>query len=108
MSNDDRRHLRPLERCVLSMRDRGMSDDEIATSINRSPAHVARIISWTKLPRRGPAPRQSARALERRVLAMRADGESYEQIAVRFKRGPEFIRRVEGLAHYRRAVKILG
>ncbi len=66
------------------------------------------MISWTELPRSGPAPRRSARALEQRVLALRAEGESYEQIGGRFNRGARFIRQVEGLAHYRRALELLG
>ena len=103
-----REHLRPLERCVLAMRDRGLSTDEIGGRIKRSPQHVERIIAWTELPRTGTAPRTSARALERRVLALRERGESYDDIGSRFRRSPGFIRRVEGLAHYRRAVELLG
>jgi DNA-binding CsgD family transcriptional regulator len=103
-----REHLRPLERCVLSMRDDGLSNEEIGVRIKRSTEQVGRIIAWTELPRSGAPRRTSARALERRVLALRHRGESYEQIGDRFRRSPGFIRRVEGLAHYRRAVELLG
>ena len=102
-----REHLRPLERCVLSMRDKGQSIEEIAGRLKRSPQHVERIIAWTELPRSGTASRTSARALENRVLALRQRGETYEDIGDRFRRSPGFIRRVEGLAHYRRAVELL-
>jgi hypothetical protein len=90
------------------MRDRGMSLEEIAGRIKRTPAHVERIIAWTELPRTGPPSRRSSRALESRVLALRARGESYDQIGARFRRGADFIRRVEGLAHFRLAVDLLG
>ena len=102
-----RDHLRPLERCVLSMRDDGVSIDEIAGRLRRSSAHVERIISWTELPRSGTPSRSSAKAFESRVLALRGSGESYERIGTRFRRSPGFIRRVEGMAHYRRAVELL-
>ncbi len=73
-------NLRPLERCVLSMRDEGLDLDEIGGRIKRSPEQVQRIIGWTELPLRRAAPRLSAQAFERRVLALRASGESYDQI----------------------------
>lgn len=100
-------NLRPLERCVLSMRDEGLAFDEIGRRIKRSPEQVERIIGWTQLPLRQAAPGLAARALERRVLALRASGESYDQIAGRFRRSADFIRRVEGLAHYRLALELL-
>lgn len=108
VNEESRSHLRPLERCILAMQDRGIRREDIAGAVRRSPAQVERIIGWTQLPRRREAPRRSARALESRVLALRADGESYEQIGRRFKRGARFIRQVEGLAHYRRALDLLG
>lgn len=101
-------HLRPIERRVLEMRQSGLSDAQIATRIKRSPTHVARIAEWATIPRSAPAPQRKGRALERRVLALRNDGETHEQIGRRFGRSPEFIRRVEGLAHYRRGLELLG
>ena len=100
-------NLRPLERCVLSMRDEGLDLDEIGGRIKRSPEQVQRIIGWTELPLRRAAPRLSAQAFERRVLALRASGESYDQIGGRFRHSADFIRRVEGLAHYRLALELL-
>jgi DNA-binding CsgD family transcriptional regulator len=101
-------HLRPIERCVLAMRAEGLSVAEIGSRIKRSAEHVERIIDWSSLPQRRRPPRRSARAFERRVLALRARGESYETIGRRFNRSGGFIRRVEGLAHYRKAVELLG
>lgn len=90
------------------MRDEGQSIPEIAGRIKKSPEHVERIIEWTQLDRPGEPSRRSAEAMEQRVIAMRRQGESYEEIAERFRRSPGFIRRVEGMAHYRKAVDLLG
>jgi DNA-binding CsgD family transcriptional regulator len=100
-------HLRPIERRILAMRADGLGVAEIAGRLKRSPEHVERMIAWTEIPRSGPPPRRSPRPLERRVLALRSDGESHERIAERFLRSPGFIRRVEGLAHYTKALHLL-
>ena len=47
------------------------------------------------------------RPLERRVLHLRASGESHERIGERFKRSGRFIRQVEGLAHYKESMRLL-
>jgi len=100
-------HLRPIERRILAMREEGLGIAEIALRLKRSPEHVERMISWTEIPRSGPPMRRSPRPIERRVLALRSDGESHERIARRFLRSPGFIRRVEGLAHYTKALHLL-
>lgn len=100
-------HLRPLERRVLAMRDEGIAIDEIAQRIRRSPAYVDRVIVWTDLPRAGPPTKRSPRAIERRVLTLRAKGESHEEIGQRFGRSAQFIRQVEGLAHYTQGLDLL-
>ena len=100
--------LRPIERRVLAMRNQGVAVHEIARRLRKSPAHVERLIEWTAIPRSGPVARRSPRPLEQRVLALRATGESHEQIAGRFHKSPAFIQRVEGLAHYARAIELLG
>ncbi len=101
-------YLRPLERRVLAMRDEGVDTEEIGRRIGRSAAQVERIIAWTSIPRHQPPQRRSPRAIERRVLAMRAAGQSHEAVAARFKRSPRFIRQVEALAHYRLGLQLLG
>ena len=104
---DMRQHLRPIERRVLAMLDEGLDEVQIAERIRRSPEHVLRIIAWTEIPRRGVSPRRSPRPIESRVLALRAQGETHEQIARRFRRSTAFIRQVEGLAHYKLARTLL-
>lgn len=100
--------LRPIERRVLAMREAGQENGEIATRINRTPAHVERILQWTEIPRQGRPQSRAPQAMEKRVLALRAAGESHEQIADRFKRSRRSIRQVEGLAHFRMAMDLLG
>jgi hypothetical protein len=100
-------HLRPVERRVLALRAAGRSLEEIGEAFRRSPDHIGRIIEWASIPRSGPAEYRKPRALENRVLSFRGDGASHSEIAGRFRKTPEFIRRVEGLAHYRRAIELL-
>jgi DNA-binding CsgD family transcriptional regulator len=100
-------HLRPVERRVLAMQDEGVHIDEIARRIDRSPAHVERMISWTEIPRNGRGQRTTPTAIERSVLRLRAEGESHAEIARRFKRSPKYIRQVEGLAHYTQGLDLL-
>jgi transcriptional regulator len=99
--------LRPIERRILAMRNRGVAVEEIAERLRRSPQHIERIIDWTEIPRSEDRPARSVRPFEQRVLKLRADGESHERIGERFRRSPGFIRRVEGLAHYSMAMRLL-
>jgi hypothetical protein len=96
-----------MERRVLAMADSGLGHSEIARRINRSPEHVERMIGWTEIPRSQPPATRSPRAVEQRVLDLRAEGESHDQIARRFKRSPRSIRQIEGLAHFRLAMDLL-
>ena len=100
-------NLRPVERRVVAMRDAGLGVEEIASRLRRSAAHVERMMSWIEIPRSRPPVGRSVAALERRVLALRAEGETHDQIGARFRRSGDFIRRVEGLAHYRKALELL-
>lgn len=102
-----REHLTPFARRVVALHDDGRELAEIAEAFRRSPEHIARVISWAEIPRRGRPERRFPRALERRVLSMRSAGHTYDDIAGRFRASPGFIRRVEGLAHYRRALWLL-
>ncbi len=95
--------LRPLERRVLRLVDEGLDEAEIARRFHRSPEWVARVRALSTIPRppgnhlRGDV----LRPLERRVLRWRASGAEYEDLSPRFRRSPDFIRRVEALARYR-------
>lgn len=105
-------HLRPIETRILAMRQQGMADEEIGRRVRKTPERVAMIADLATHPGRGNG-RESGdgellRPVERRVLALRAEGESHAQIGERFRRSPRFIRQVEGLAHFRKYRELLG
>jgi len=93
--------LRPLERRILALRDQGVETAEIARRFKRSEAFVERVLAWTEIPRRKVPHHRGHSPLERRVLDLRAEGLSYDEIGLKFRRGPDHIRRVEGYAHLR-------
>ena len=101
-------HLRPLERRVLDMLDDGVDIDEIGRRIRKSPKRVEQIIEWTTIPRSNPLVRRSPSALENRVLALLDAGETHAEVGRRFRRGAGYIRQVEGFAHYRLGLALLG
>lgn len=101
------KHLRPIERRVLEMRREGVVIDEIATRINKSPEFVERMIGWTEIPRNGSSNDHHLTPMQRRVLALRSVGESREEIAEKFKKGEDYIRQVEGLAHFKEGLRLL-
>jgi DNA-binding CsgD family transcriptional regulator len=105
-----RPHLRPLERRVLRLRDQGVEPTEIARRFRRSPDHIERIISLAALDVQRAGVRGAPGTLspfERRVLRWRERGADHELIATMFRRSPDHIRRVEGLALYRKALALL-
>lgn len=99
--------LRPVERRVLKMRDSGVTIEEIAARIKKSPSFVHRLIEWTEIPRSGMERDELLTPLQARVLALSAQGEDRATIAQRFKRSERFIRQVEGLAHFRKGLGLM-
>lgn len=89
------------------MRDEGVSIGEIASRLRKSERLIERIIDWTEIPRSGKARSSQLSPLESRVLALSAKGEDHEAIGRRFKRSSRFIRQVEGLAHYRKGLRLM-
>lgn len=85
----------------------GLSAAEIGDRIQRSPAHVDRILGWTEIPRNQPPASRTSTAIERRILDLRSSGESHERIGRRFRRSARSIRQIEGLAHFRLAMNLL-
>ena len=108
MSNPtEPQNLRPVERRVLDMHGDGVELDEIAARINKSPEFVERLLGWTDIPRNGDSRQRHLTPVERRVLDMRSKGESYGQIAEKFKKTERYIRQVEGLAHFKEGQRLL-
>lgn len=104
-----RHRLRPLERRVLDMLDAGMDEVEIALRFRRSPRFIMQVATLARHPgREGPEERDEVlRPLERRVLRWRSRGASHPDIARRFRRSPDHIRRVEGLAYYKLGLRLV-
>jgi DNA-binding CsgD family transcriptional regulator len=105
------KELRPIERRVLAMRAERLSDAEIGRRVRKSPERVAMIAEWAQLPGRGGNGRSDDELLtplERRVVAMRAEGQSHASIGERFRRSARYIRQVEGLARFRQFRDLLG
>lgn len=104
--------LRPLETRILEMRGDGMSDAEIGRRVRKSSDRVAMIAELAQHPARGTSPTgddgQLLSPLQRRVLALRSEGETHEQIGERFRRSARYIRQVEGLARFRQYRDLLG
>lgn len=96
-----------MERRVLAMKDQGTPIPDIADRIKKSPDFVERVLDWTEIPRSGNERESLLSPLESRVLALTADGEDHQTIAKRFKKSERFIRQVEGLAHYRKGLKLI-
>lgn len=99
--------LRPIERRVLDMQQEGVIVDEIATRIKKSPEFVERLIGWTEIPRTGNTTERYLTPMQQRVLDLRSEGASHEEIASRFKKGAAFIRQIEGLAHFKESERLL-
>ena len=94
--------LRPLERRVLRLAEDGVDDAEIGRRFRRSPEWAARVRVLAEVPHHGTGPRGDVlRPLERRILRWRAAGVGHDELSPRFRRSPDFLRRVESLAHYR-------
>jgi DNA-binding CsgD family transcriptional regulator len=95
--------LRPVELRVLRMTEQGLDDAEIGRRFCRSEEWAARVRTLCAIPR--PSGHQMRgdvlRPLERRVLRWRASGATPEEFSARFRRSPDFLRRVEALAQYR-------
>ena len=96
-------HLSPRERRVLSLSRAGLDDVEIARRFQRSPEWVSKVRALAALrdPHGAPVRGDVLRPLERRVLRLRGNGVSLEEMAPRFRRSPAFLGRVEHLALYR-------
>lgn len=104
-------HLRPIETRILAMREEGLSDAEIGEKVRKSPERVGMIAEWAQLPSRGsgvPREDELLSPMQRRVVALRSEGESHEEIGARFRRSGRFVRQVEGLARFRQYRELLG
>ena len=107
MSTPHRESLRPIERRMLDLHEEGLLIDDIAARFNRSPESVERILVWTDIPRNGETDARDLRPIERRILDLRAAGDSHARIAEKFRKTERYIRQVEGLAHFKEGQRLL-
>lgn len=102
--------LRPFERAVLRRQAEGLEVDEIADRFRVGSDHIERVLRYAEIEGRTGATaelRDGLRPLERRVLRWRKQGRSYEDIGAMFKRSPEHIQRIEGLAYLSKSRHLL-
>ena len=98
----DRTGLRPLERAVLQLTDRGLTSSEIAWRFRRSPGHIDRVLELSRQPRTGREPAAAGlRPVERTIIRGRRNGAPHAEIAARLRRSPGFVARVEEMANYK-------
>lgn len=99
---DDER-LRPVERRIRSLVQDDVPVADIAHRFRRSPDFINRVIELSELSTRTRPARSSAplRPLERRILRWRDEDATPAEIGPRFHRSPDFVERVEHLAHYK-------
>lgn len=94
------RHLRPIERVVVRLRNGGASHSEIGRRVGKKPGTVGRILDMIEM-RDGPPTRsdENLRPVERVVLRLREAGESYGEIGNRLGRSGRHVRKIEDYAH---------
>lgn len=92
--------MRPMERRVRSLAEAGVDEAEIAWRFRRSPRLIRQVLecSYRDRPSQTAVRTDVLRPIERKILDWRSEGASYVEIAARFRRSPDFIRRVEVLA----------
>jgi hypothetical protein len=94
--------MRPIERVIARLHESGANPSEIGRRVGKQPGTVVRILAMTEirsdLPGTRPAPDHVLRPIERVVLRLRADGESYGEIGNRLRRSGRYVQRVEGFA----------
>jgi DNA-binding CsgD family transcriptional regulator len=94
--------LRPIERRILTLHQEGVDHAEIASRFRKSPEFIDRVLAWTEIPRNVPRPASEGHTpIERRVMALLAEGLSYAEIATRFRRNARYIKRIENHAKLR-------
>ncbi len=98
--------LRPIERTIARLHAGGASLSEIATRVGKKPGTVHRIMEMTRYRLQGKGPggeRHPLRPIERVVLRLRNDGESYGEIGIRLARSGRRIQEIERFAQLKLA-----
>lgn len=94
-------NLRPLERVILRLKDENVTMVAISRRIGKKPGTVERILRMVEYKEDRPAKPSrddDLRPLERVILRLREQGETYGEIGNRLGRSGAQIRRIEGYA----------
>jgi DNA-binding CsgD family transcriptional regulator len=96
-------NLRPIERVILRLHGEDLAKSEIAQKVGKKPGTVDRILAMIDFKDGvSPAPQShdgGLRPVERVVLRLRSQGETYGMIGNRLGRSGAQIRRIEGYAN---------
>lgn len=97
--------LRPIERVVLRLHGEGMNPADIGKKIRKKPGTVNRILEMVELkqgmPSNSSPDHHALRPVERVVLRLRGEGETYGQIGNRLARSGRRVQLIEQLAEFK-------
>ena len=97
--------LRPIERVIVRLNDEDVTTAEIARRIGKRPGTVGRIMEMIHFKQGSTGDREETRGglrpIEKVVLRLRAQGESYGLIGNRLGRSGAHIRRIESYAQFK-------
>jgi DNA-binding CsgD family transcriptional regulator len=98
-------NLRPIERVILRLHREDVPTAEIAQKMGKKPGTINRILGMIDLKEQAPESSTTRdtglRPLEKVVLRLRSEGESYGVIGNRLGRSGAQIRRIEGYANFK-------
>lgn len=93
------KNLRPLEKVILRLDNDDVSVVDIARRVGKKPGTVSRILQMVQWKDDEPATAQTGgsrlRPLERVILRLRNEGETYGEIGNRLNRSGAQVRRIE-------------
>jgi DNA-binding CsgD family transcriptional regulator len=97
--------LRPIERVVMRLRDEGATPAEIGKRVRKKPGTVNRIVKMAGYREDGLSQRTISdsplRPVERVVMRLRGDGETYSQIGNRLALSGRRVQLIERLAEFK-------
>jgi DNA-binding CsgD family transcriptional regulator len=97
--------MRPIERVVMRLREEGASRAEIGKRVGKKPGTVNRIVKMAGYREDGMSPRTPSdnplRPVERVVMRLRGDGETYSQIGNRLALSGRRVQLIERLAEFK-------
>jgi DNA-binding CsgD family transcriptional regulator len=97
--------MRPIERVVMRLREEGATPAEIGKRVGKKPGTVNRIVKMAGYREDGMSPRTPSdnplRPVERVVMRLRGDGETYSQIGNRLALSGRRVQLIERLAEFK-------